>query len=42
MGGPSAVLAAKDSVAGMFKVVFAAGPEQNGRFYAFDGSEVPW
>ena len=42
MGGPSAVLAAKDSVAGMLKVVFEAGPEQNGRFYAYDGSEVPW
>ena len=42
MGGPDAMLEAKDSIAGMLKVLFAAGPEQNGRFFSYDGSEVPW
>jgi NAD(P)-dependent dehydrogenase (short-subunit alcohol dehydrogenase family) len=42
IGGPSAPVAAKDSVRGMRRVIAAAGPEDSGRFLGFDGREIPW
>jgi NAD(P)-dependent dehydrogenase (short-subunit alcohol dehydrogenase family) len=42
MGGSSAPLKPEDSVAGMRKVIEGLGPEQSGRFFAYDGSEIPW
>jgi NAD(P)-dependent dehydrogenase (short-subunit alcohol dehydrogenase family) len=42
MGGASAPLEPKDSVAGMRRVIESLGPEQSGGFYSYDGSEIPW
>ena len=42
MGGPSAPLEAKDSIANMRKVIAALTPEKSGRFLRHDGSEIPW
>lgn len=42
MGGDAAPLSIEDSVAGMLRVLDAAGPERSGRFFAFDGEELPW
>ncbi len=42
MGGRSAPLAVQDSVAGMRKVIEGLGAEQSGRFFGYDGSEIPW
>ncbi|MEW6440139.1 MAG: SDR family oxidoreductase [bacterium] len=42
MGGPSATLSPAQSVAGMRKVLEAAGPDLSGRFISYDGSEIPW
>ena len=42
MGGSSAPLEPEESIAGMRKVIASLGPEQSGRFFAYDGAEVPW
>lgn len=42
MGGRSAPLEPKDSIAGMRRVIEALGPEQSGGFFSYDGSEIPW
>ncbi|GIW72711.1 MAG: short-chain dehydrogenase [Planctomycetota bacterium] len=42
MGGQGAPLAPRESIAGMRRVIAALGPEQSGRFFAYDGSEIPW
>ena len=42
MGGGSAPLEPKQSVAGMRRVIESLGPEQSGRFFSYDGSEIPW
>jgi NAD(P)-dependent dehydrogenase (short-subunit alcohol dehydrogenase family) len=42
MGGPSALISAKQSVEGMRRVLAGLGPESSGRFFAFDGQEIPW
>ncbi len=42
MGGSSAPLRPEDSVAGMRRVIEGLGPEQSGRFFGYDGSEIPW
>ena len=42
MGGSSAPLEAQDSVAGMRRVIESLGPDQSGRFFNYDGSEIPW
>ncbi|MGI8705047.1 MAG: SDR family oxidoreductase [Sphingomicrobium sp.] len=42
MGGASAPLEPKESVAGMRRVIESLGPEQSGRFFSYDGSEIPW
>ena len=42
MGGPDANLSVEQSVTGLRKVIDEAGTEQSGRFFAYDGEEVPW
>jgi NAD(P)-dependent dehydrogenase (short-subunit alcohol dehydrogenase family) len=42
MGGPSALIDAETSVSGMRAVIAGAGPKATGRFFAYDGTEVPW
>ncbi|MBZ4415016.1 SDR family oxidoreductase [Myxococcus sp. RHSTA-1-4] len=42
MGGPQAPLPAQDSVRGMLHVIDGMGPEHSGRFYDYQGSELPW
>jgi NAD(P)-dependent dehydrogenase (short-subunit alcohol dehydrogenase family) len=40
MGGESAMLQPEESISGMLKVVY--GLEGTGKFYGYDGSEMPW
>ncbi len=42
MGGPGATLEAADSIAGVRRVVEGLGPANSGRFWLYDGSEIPW
>lgn len=42
MGGSSALIDAATSVAGMRAVIERAGPAESGRFFNYDGSELPW
>lgn len=42
MGGAGAPLAAEPSVAGMLQVIERATPRDSGRFFAYDGRELPW
>lgn len=42
MGGPKAHIDAVESVRGMRAVVERAGPETSGRFFQWDGQELPW
>ena len=42
MGGDKADIDAATSVAGMRKVIAALTIEQSGKFYMYDGSELPW
>ncbi|HPF25933.1 MAG TPA: SDR family oxidoreductase [Steroidobacteraceae bacterium] len=42
MGGDKADIDAATSVAGMRKVVASLTTEQSGKFYMYDGSELPW
>jgi NAD(P)-dependent dehydrogenase (short-subunit alcohol dehydrogenase family) len=42
MGGSSARTSPEESVSGMCKVIHRLGPEQSGRFFSYDGSEIPW
>lgn len=42
MGGPSGLIDAEQSVAGMRRVIDAADMNASGRFYAYDGAEIPW
>lgn len=42
MGGASATTSIEDSVAGMTKVIAKLSPSDTGKFYAFDGKELPW
>jgi NAD(P)-dependent dehydrogenase (short-subunit alcohol dehydrogenase family) len=42
MGGPQAPLPAPDSVHGMLRIVDGMGPEHTGRFFDYQGAEVPW
>ena len=37
-----APLEPKESVAGMRQVIEDLGPEKSGRFFSYDGSEIPW
>ncbi|KAK2605690.1 hypothetical protein N8I77_008512 [Diaporthe amygdali] len=42
MGGDGAVLEPAESIAGVLKVLHGAKQGDNGKFYSYDGSEVPW
>jgi len=42
MGGPEAHLSAADSAAGILKVVDGLTPEDNSKFYTWEGAEYPW
>lgn len=42
MGGPNAPLDAPAAVAGMRAVLDRAGPAESGRFFHYDGTELPW
>ncbi|NIA72142.1 SDR family oxidoreductase [Pelagibius litoralis] len=42
MGGESADIPAEDSIAGMRKVIAGLTPEDNGKFFNYDGSEIDW
>lgn len=42
LGGPRADIDAETSVAGMRKVIAALTLESAGRFWVYDGSELPW
>jgi NAD(P)-dependent dehydrogenase (short-subunit alcohol dehydrogenase family) len=42
MGGPQAPVRIPDSVAGLRRIIAAAGPADSGSFIAFDGRRIPW
>ena len=42
MGGPEAPLPAPDSVRGMLRIIDGLTPDQSGRFFGYDGQELPW
>ena len=42
MGGPGALITAEQSVTGMRRVIGNLTLADSGKFYAFDGKEVPW
>lgn len=42
MGGPSAIVSPQQSVAGMRRLIDGATLTHSGRFFTYDGQEVPW
>ncbi|MDJ0894295.1 MAG: SDR family oxidoreductase [Alphaproteobacteria bacterium] len=42
MGGASAAITPTESISGMRKVIEGLTPADNGRFFNYDGSELPW
>ena len=42
MGGPSAPLKPRESIAGMKAVLDKLTPADNGTFWSYDGSQMPW
>ncbi len=42
MGGPNGLIDAPTSAEGLLRVIHGAGPEHNGRFLSYDGSEIAW
>ena len=42
MGGPSALISAEQSVSGMRQVIARLTMADSGRFFAYDGQEIPW
>lgn len=42
MGGESAPLSAQESITGMRQIIEGFQPSDSGRFYRYDGSEIPW
>lgn len=42
MGGPNGLISAQQSVTGMRRVIDDLRFEDSGKFFAFDGQEVPW
>ncbi len=42
MGGPSALIGVTDSVTGMRKVIGGLKVSDSGKFFNFDGTEIPW
>jgi len=42
MGGPNALITPRQSVEGMLRVIDAAGAAESGRFWEWNGREIPW
>ena len=42
MGGSGALISAQTSVTGLRKIIDNAGLENSGKFYQYNGAEVPW
>lgn len=42
MGGPNALIDAQQSVIGLRQVLSAIDKSKSGRFYSYDGNEIPW
>ena len=42
MGGPKADIDAQTSVSGMRKLIAGLKPEDSGKFWMYDGTELPW
>jgi len=42
MGGANAPLRPEESVRNMLRIIDGLGPEHSGRFFDYDGSELPW
>jgi len=42
MGGPNALITAKESVSSMIALINRLGLQDSGKFLAFDGAEIPW
>ena len=42
MGGSNADLSVTESAEGILKVIDGLGPEDNGKFYTWEGKEYPW
>ncbi len=42
MGGPGATLTTSESVAGLRKAIAGLEPSHTGRFWNYDGKEIPW
>lgn len=42
MGGPSALITAQQSVTGMRRIIENATTAHSGRFFNYDGQEIPW
>jgi NAD(P)-dependent dehydrogenase (short-subunit alcohol dehydrogenase family) len=42
MGGPNGLIDAETSVLGLRKVIAQLSLNNSGKFYAFDGKEIPW
>ncbi|MBT3550738.1 MAG: SDR family oxidoreductase [Rhodospirillaceae bacterium] len=42
MGGPNAARSPEESISDMRAIIEGLGPEDNGRFVHYDGTDVPW
>lgn len=42
MGGPSALISAEQSVSGMRQVIGRLTMAESGRFFGYDGQDIPW
>lgn len=42
MGGPNALISVEISAAGLCKVLKEINEDKSGRFYSYDGVEIPW
>jgi len=42
MGGPNATLVPAESIGGMKAVLDKLSPADNGTFWSYDGSQMPW
>ncbi|MFT4551895.1 MAG: NAD(P)-dependent dehydrogenase (short-subunit alcohol dehydrogenase family) [Chlamydiales bacterium] len=42
MGGPNALISPEESIQGMCKVIDQLTLEKSGKFFRYDGNEIPW